>query len=272
MSAPISPGGTSSASASGSAARIASAPAACNVEMVGRKSRISPEHPGYCSSAPNTTEASRSFCGSPTMILPAERLGACAHDGDRLRVTIRVDKESRSAVAPQAMRHRHRFRGGGCFVEQRSIGDGEAGQVGDHCLEIEQSLEPALADLGLIGRVGRVPGRAFQNIALDNRRQNGPVIALADQRHRDFVFCRSAPQFLQYFRFRKARADAERRLLANRCGDCLGDEIVETFGADRFQHGADVVRRNADVPPREIAGIERCVGRFCHDMPRCRAV
>ena len=43
------------------------------------------------------------------------------------------------------------------LVEQRGVGDVEAGQVGDHGLEIEQRLQPALGDLGLVGRVGGVP-------------------------------------------------------------------------------------------------------------------
>src|SRR5690606_41717883 len=46
------------------------------------------------------------------------------------------------------------------------------GEVADHGLEVEQGFEPALADLRLIRRVRRVPGRVLQDVALDHRRQD----------------------------------------------------------------------------------------------------
>ena len=46
----------------------------------------------------------------------------------------------------------------------------EAGQVAHHGLEVEQRLEPALRDLRLVGRVGGVPGRVLQDVALDHGR------------------------------------------------------------------------------------------------------
>ncbi len=51
----------------------------------------------------------------------------------------------------------------------------------DQRLEVEQHFQPALADLGLVGRVGRVPGRILEQIALDDRRHDGAVVAGADE-------------------------------------------------------------------------------------------
>ena len=58
-----------------------------------------------------------------------------------------------------AVRHGHGLGGGGGLVEQRGVGELHAGEVDHHLLEVEHGLEPALADLGLVGRVGRVPAR-----------------------------------------------------------------------------------------------------------------
>src|ERR1700730_6617978 len=111
---------------------------------------------------------------------PTKWLRARARYGDRLRQAIFVDKVSCRPRLRHAMgegdRRRRRL------VEQRSIGDIESGQVRDDRLKIEQRLKSPLADLRLIGRVSRVPCRILQNVALDRRRHDRSVIALADER------------------------------------------------------------------------------------------
>ena len=67
-----------------------------------------------------------------------------------------------------ALGHGHRFGGGGGFIEQRGVRDVEAGEVGDHGLEVDDGFETALADLRLVGRVGGVPGGIFEDVALDD--------------------------------------------------------------------------------------------------------
>ena len=81
-----------------------------------------------------------------------ERVRAAADDVDGLRMTGFRDEEDVAAIL-EPVRHRHRFGGGGGFVEQRGVGDVERGEVGDHRLEIQQRFEPALRNFGLIGRV-----------------------------------------------------------------------------------------------------------------------
>jgi len=44
----------------------------------------------------------------------------------------------------------------------------QAGEIGDDRLEIEQGLEAALGDLGLIGRVSGIPAGVFEDGALDD--------------------------------------------------------------------------------------------------------
>ena len=102
--------------------------------------------------------------------LDADRLGPGAQHGDRLRVGVVVDDEAVRRRLRQTPGHRHRLGGGGRLVEQRGVGDVEPGELGDHRLEVEQRLEAALADLGLVRRVRRVPGRVLEHVALDHRR------------------------------------------------------------------------------------------------------
>jgi hypothetical protein len=132
---------------------------------------------------PNTSALSRSARGSPTDQIPAQRLGAGAQHRQRLRMHVRIDKERFGLGLRRALGQRHRFGRGGGFIEQRGVGDIEPGEIADHGLEVEQRFQPALADLRLIRRIGGVPGRIFQDVALDHRRQDGAGIALAPATH-----------------------------------------------------------------------------------------
>ncbi len=165
----------------------ASAPLARSAAMAGRRSRTAPDVSGYCSRPPNTSACVEIGEGIADDQIPAQRLGAGAHHRERLGMHLRVDKEclrfdlrarSASAMASAAAV---------AFIEQRGVGDVEPGEVADHGLEVEQRLQPALADLRLIRRIGRVPGRVLQDVALDHRGQDGAGIALADQRGEHFV-------------------------------------------------------------------------------------
>ena len=176
---------------------IASAPAACRARNRGRE--VS-DFAGRAGILQQRAEHRRGIERGQRIAdndAPAERLGARSHHGNGLRMAIGIDEEGFLSVAGQTMRHRHRFGRGSAFIEQRRIGDIEPGEIGDHGLEIQQGFEASLADLRLIRRVGRVPGRIFQDVALDHRRQDRPVIALPDQRCADFVLACDLPQFVE---------------------------------------------------------------------------
>ena len=118
----------------------------------------------------------------------AQRLGTGLQHGEGLRQRVRVDHEHRVRLGPaRPADQRHRLGGGGRLVQHRGAGDRQAGQVGDHRLEVDQRLEPALADLGLVGRVGRVPGRVLQDVALDDRRGDRAAVAQSDHRGEHLV-------------------------------------------------------------------------------------
>ena len=132
--------------------------------------------------------------------LDAERFGAGTDDFDRLRMAAPRNEET--ALPPSlGPAQRHRFGRGRRLVEQGGVRDLEPGQVGDHRLEVEQRLQPALRDLGLVGRVRRVPAGVLEHVALDHRRGDAAVVAHADEAAEDFVAARDFVEFDKRLRF-----------------------------------------------------------------------
>ena len=127
----------------------------------------------------------------------------------RVRITARVcgcSSASTRRRSPSTCRrdgHGHRLGRGGGLVEQRGVGEVEAGQVHHHLLEVQQRLQPALADLGLVGRVGGVPARVLQHVALDHRRRDR---------------CRGSPCRSARSRWRLPAAKARQPASASRLG------------------------------------------------------
>ena len=95
----------------------------------------------------------------------AERLGTRPHDVDDLRMASGVEQEPVRFRLRLAVGQRHRFGGGGGLVEEGGVRQIHSGEVGDHRLEVQDRFEAALADLGLVGRIARVPRRILENVA-----------------------------------------------------------------------------------------------------------
>ena len=93
-------------------------------------------------------------------------------------------------LALHAMQQRHRLAGRGAFVQQRRVGHRHPRQVRDHRLEVEERLEAALRDLGLIRRVGRIPARILEHAAPDHARRQRVGVAEADEAAEDLVLLR----------------------------------------------------------------------------------
>ena len=167
----------------------------------------------------------------------AERFRARLDDFDRLRMTV-VRDEKRFSSARDRVTKRHRLGRGGRFIEQRSVGDIQRGQIGDHRLKIEQRFEPALRDLGLIRRVGRVPTGIFEDVALNHRRRDAIGVTRADKGARDFVFLRNRAQLGQRFGFRFRFRQIQLPIEPNIFRNGRIDQRVEIFEADLAQHFA----------------------------------
>src|SRR5690606_42136976 len=59
----------------------------------------------------------------------------------------------------------------------------------DHGLKVEERFEAALRYLGLVGRVGRVPGGVLEHVATDHRGGVRAVETLTDHLGVDRVLC-----------------------------------------------------------------------------------
>ncbi len=187
--------------------------------------------------------------------LDAERLGPGLQDGPGLRQHVGVDEEHRVVAGlGRPAEQGHGLRGRGGLVEQARVGDVETGEVGDEGLEGEQRLEPALADLGLVRRVGGVPGRVLEHVAPDHGRGDRAVVAQADHRLHDGVAGGDAPQGGERVLLVEGRREVERLALPDPRGDGGVDQGGEALVAGGARVGAGV----RDVA--QVAVDERCAG------------
>ena len=174
--------------------------------------------------------------------------GACAHDRNRLWMTIRIHEIRQLALM---LRHRlgemHRLGGRGPFVEQRRVGDLESGEIRDHRLEVEQRFEPALRDLRLIRRVCGVPTRVFQHVPQNHRRREAVVIAHAEVGPEDLVLGCKQAQPLERLLFRDRFGNAQRTPQPDVGRHDGVDELVERVVAERAEHRGLLLGGGADV-------------------------
>lgn len=73
--------------------------------------------------------------------LDSEGSGAGLNDGEGLGEDASVDEEGVLGAPELSVGHDHRFSGGGAFVEERGVGDVEAGEGGGETLEVDEGLE-----------------------------------------------------------------------------------------------------------------------------------
>ena len=179
MSAPTWPGGTPSTQARRSVATTAMPPAACTCSIAPVQSTTAPVDVGRLNRAPKQPAAMAST--SPTTSSTPIGSARVASTAIGLGMGVVVDHEAGRIGAGEAAGHRHRLGGGGRLVEQRGVGDREPGQLADHGLEVEQRLQPALADLRLVRGVRGVPGGVLEHVAADDRRGVGIGVPHADQ-------------------------------------------------------------------------------------------
>ncbi len=205
--------------------------------------------------------------------LDTERPGARLHHLERLRMTTTVDEEPRALTARRRQADRHRFGGRGPLVEQRGVGHRQTGQVGDHGLEVDERLEAALRDLGLVGRICGVPGRVLQHVALDHPRHDARVIAHAQAGAQHQVLARDRAQPLERFGLAHALADRDLAAHADRRGNGLIDQRVEGGETQRLEHLLDLLGAGAEVSFDEVGQAGSRGGarvRFERRIGHCR--
>ena len=254
MSAPSSPGGVSSVSASRSAATAASAP----------RSLGGPDHRGEVADRAGRPRVLQQHAEQRAVRLAgdhlgghvgddeldAERFGAGPQHGEGLRQAVGVGEEH-VALARGAPRQRHGLRGGGRLVQQRRPGHRQRGQVRDHRLEVQQRLQPALGDLRLVGRVGGVPARVLQHVAADHGRGDRAVVAEPDHRGEHLVAPGQPAQFGEGRLLGQGRGQVERRGVRRRREGGLG-ELIQRGVPDRGEHPLLLVRCGPNVTTGEF--------------------
>ena len=180
--------------------------------------------------------------------------GCCAgaHHPEGLWEDLGVDEQHGVCRGLARTAHQgHRLGRGRRLVEQRGPGDRQAGQVADDGLEVEQRLEPALGDLGLVGRVGGVPGGVLEHVALHHGRGEGAVVAEPDHRGDPAVAGGHLTKLLEHGGLRRGRLDVERLRATDAARHGGVDEVCERAAADDLEHRGDVVLARADVAGRE---------------------
>ncbi len=128
----------------------------------------------------------------------------------RLREYIFIDKQLRHIgfhlfAATQGMHHTCSFAGSRSLVQQGTVGQRQSREFAHHRLKIQQRFEPPLRYLRLIWRIGRIPYRIFEYVAVDNCRSDGIVPAHADVGCKELVFGGDAPYFFGILLFRQRR-------------------------------------------------------------------
>ena len=184
--------------------------------------------------------------------IEAEVAGAGLHHVDGLREAIGINQEAVGLGLGHAARHGHGFGGGRGFVEQRGVGDFQAGQVDDHLLEIHQRFQSALGDFGLVGRIGGVPARVFHDIAQDDLGRQGVVVAHADAGLGDDVLAGDGLEVGQGLVFAARRRQRQVGRQADGGGNGLVDQLVEAGSTDVGQHLAHFGGAGADVAANEL--------------------
>jgi hypothetical protein len=189
--------------------------------------------------------------------LHAQGLRPGLDDRDRLRVGAGVDDEDLALALVRLDAHVHRLGGGGGLVEERRVGQRQPREVADHGLEVDEGLEAALRDLGLVGRIGGVPARVLEDVAQDHRRRDRVVVALAEERPEHLVVAGEGAQLLEEPMLGHRRAELERAAqpdVGRHGGVGQGLERVEPEGG---QHRRDVGVAGPQVARGEVIGREQ---------------
>ncbi len=188
--------------------------------------------------------------------LDVEWFGAPAQHVERLRIAALADQEQAlprpHSFGLQTMEHRHRFGGRRPLIEERRRRDVHRRQIAHDGLKVQERFEPALRDLGLIRRVGRVPPGILEDIPQDHARRDAAVVAHADVGTGDGIARRDAAQAPQVRVLRLALRQVERRAASDAGRNRLVDEHVERRHANRREHRGALGGIGADV-----SGLER---------------
>ena len=189
--------------------------------------------------------------------LDPEWLEARLQHGQRLREAVGVDEDP-VGLDPGAPAHeRDRLGHRGALVEQRGVGRLEPAEIRHHCLEVQQGLQAALTDLGLVRGVGGVPGRTLEDVASDHTGRDRAVVAEADHGFGDPVARGELAQLIEHRVLRDGRRQVECVEAADAGRHRRVDQRIERLVTQDLEHGHLLLVRRPDVPAHEVLeGLE----------------
>ncbi len=169
--------------------------------------------------------------GSGIGLHHGQGLGQDALVDEHLADTV-LDGLTRTAVEE----HNHGLAGGGGLVEQTGVAQRHAGHAGNHGLIVHQGLQTSLADFGLVGSVARVPTRVLKDIAHDDGRGDGAVVAHADVALVELVLLGQRAYMVQELILAHAFRQGHRLLETDGGGDSFLDKLVHRTHTDGLKH------------------------------------
>ena len=195
----------------------------------------------------------------------AHGLGAPADHSEGRVEDVGVDDEAGVLRARRTAGQEHGLGRGRRLVEHRRVGDRHAGELGDHRLVGQQRLEAALRDLRLVGRVGRVPGGVLEDVALDHRRGEGPVVALAQQGGAHGDVAGEAAELVEHLLLGDPGAQGVigAGVQQDRAGDGAHQELLEIAHAQGLEHPGLRALVGADVAAGEGIVVGGAHGDGC---------
>ncbi len=122
-------------------------------------------------------------------------------------------------AAGEAFGHEDRFGGGGGAVPHGGVGDFLAGEFRHQRLKFENGLQGALADFGLIGRVGGEEFATQENRVGYDRTQVVIHAGAEKAAVADGIFSGTVTEILDQLGFRKGAGQVERAVEAQRFGN-----------------------------------------------------
>jgi hypothetical protein len=184
---------------------------------------------------------------SPHPQREAERFRPQPQDVQHLWQASFADQQHRARrgstlLGGDALHQRHRLGRGGRLVQQRRIRHLHPRQVAHHRLEVDQRLEAALRDLGLVRGVWRVPARVLHHHPQDDAWSHRVVVPETDVRAADTVGRCDLLQSLQVTKLGFSLWKVERSLQPYRRGDCFVNQGIERGSADSAKHGIALLR------------------------------
>ena len=150
----------------------------------------------------------------------------------------------RFAVGAQA--HEHRFRQAGGAVVDGGVGDVHAGEPGDQGLVFVDHLQGALAGFRLVRGVGGVELTAGGDFPY-RRRDVVRVGAAAEEAEREAVLLGALGHQAGHFHLAAPFGQGVEAVAGFQVGGDFIEQVLDAVGANRLEHGLDVVRSMGDI-------------------------